>query len=86
MVLNQHAVDLFKKTNCPPDMPDEQQNNRLKNNMCLKLFSAAFGIGVPVLTMMILQMFSFGAYSLGDEASCYAVEFPDKAQYSEDMT
>ena len=27
-----------------------------------------------------------GPYQLSAEASCYAVEFPDNTQYSEDMT
>ena len=50
------------------------------------MFSAIFGIGVPVVTSYALSMFYFGPYALKDEASCYAVEFPDNNQYSEDMT
>tara|TARA_B110001450_G_C17436993_1_gene406285 strand:+ start:87 stop:659 length:573 start_codon:yes stop_codon:yes gene_type:complete len=52
----------------------------------LKLFSAVFGIGVPIITSYALSMFYFGPYALKDEASCFAVEFPNNNQYSEDMT
>ena len=34
----------------------------------------------------MLSMFYFGPYSLKDENSCFAVEFPDNNQYDEDKS
>jgi hypothetical protein len=47
----------------------------------LKLFSVTSGLAVPIATLYALSMFQFGSYALSDEASCYAVEFPNNEQY-----
>ena len=64
----------------------EERLEGLKGNFCVKSVSIAVALGFHGASAFFLFIYAYGAHKLSDEPNCWAVEFPETSQFSEDPT